>query len=116
METFLVSSIHWKTIQIVLLQFLGALDPERSPGQQAVNCSQAKRSVVHHKHRGFPLYRERVSLCSTPEDELRHRDRYECTLDNHPPLEGRQTALAETVAHFMEAQQFAVSDIRISGS
>ena len=54
--------------------------------------------------------------CRTQDDELRLRDRYECTLDNHPPLEGRPTSLAETAAHFMEAQTFAISDIQISGT
>ena len=53
--------------------------------------------------------------CRTEADEVRIRDRYECVIDNYPPLEGNPTALAVTVAAFLEAQTFPISDIKISG-
>lgn len=46
---------------------------------------------------------------------LRRRDRYECVLENYPPLED-PTILAEITAQFLHAVNIAFSAFNISGT
>ena len=49
------------------------------------------------------------------EDEKRSRDRFECVLDNYPPLVNDPTAVAELLVTYMGALAFALDGFNISG-
>ena len=49
-------------------------------------------------------------------DIKRKRDRYECILDNFPPLIDNPTSVANIVVQFMEEVFVAISVIKVSGN
>ena len=49
-------------------------------------------------------------------DLERKRDRYECVLDNYPPLQDDPTALAEIVVRYIEGQFISTTAFNISGN
>lgn len=51
----------------------------------------------------------------TSSDLERKRDRFECAIDNYPPLENNQTAVAQFIAEYFDAQRFAITSFNISG-
>lgn len=50
------------------------------------------------------------------EDEKRSRDRFECVLENYPPLENNPTALAELAVTYMSALGITIEGFNISGN
>ena len=48
-------------------------------------------------------------------DQVRRRDRFECILENYPPLNDDPTAVARFVVQYLNASNIAFSSFRISG-